>query len=106
MFTKLHVENFLSLKNVDIELGKVNVFIGTFMNLVRDSPSQVVITTHSLYLLDHVKPEEVQVIWKEGLETKVKKLSATKEMENVKRFLEEGGTLGEAWYSGIFGGTP
>ena len=28
MFTKLHVENFLSLKNVDIELGKVNVFIG------------------------------------------------------------------------------
>jgi len=28
MFTKLHVENFLSLKNVDMELGKVNVFIG------------------------------------------------------------------------------
>jgi len=78
----------------------------TFMNLVRDSPSQVVITTHSPYLLDHVKPEEVQVVWKEGLETKVKKLSATKEMENVKRFLEEGGTLGEAWYSGIFGGKP
>ena len=77
----------------------------TFMNLVRDSPSQVVMTTHSPYLLDHVKPEEVQVVWKEGLETKVKKLSATKEMENVKRFLEEGGTLGEAWYSGIFGGT-
>jgi len=78
----------------------------TFMNLVRDSPSQVIITTHSPYLLDHVKPEEVQVVWKEGLETKVKRLSATKEMENVKRFLEEGGTLGEAWYSGIFGGTP
>jgi energy-coupling factor transporter ATP-binding protein EcfA2 len=78
----------------------------TFMNLIRDSPSQVVITTHSPYLLDHVKPEEVQVVWKEDLETKVKKLSATKEMENVKRFLEEGGTLGEAWYSGVFGGTP
>ena len=26
-FTKLHVENFLSLKNVDIELRKTNVFI-------------------------------------------------------------------------------
>ncbi|MEM3566283.1 MAG: ATP-binding protein [Candidatus Bathyarchaeia archaeon] len=78
----------------------------TFMHLVRDSPSQVLITTHSPYLLDYVKPEEVYVVWKEGLETKVKKLSTAKEMERVKRFLEEGGTLGEAWYSGIFGGTP
>lgn len=78
----------------------------TFMHLVRDSPSQVLITTHSPYLLDYVKPEEVYVVWKEGLETKAKKLSTAKEMERVKRFLEEGGTLGEAWYSGIFGGTP
>jgi energy-coupling factor transporter ATP-binding protein EcfA2 len=78
----------------------------TLMNLARDSPSQVVITTHSPYLLDHVKPEEVYLVWKEGLETKVKKLSTTSEMEHVKKFLEEGGTLGEAWYSGIFGGTP
>lgn len=78
----------------------------TFMNLVRDAPSQVIMTTHSPYLLDHVKPEEVYVVTKEGLETKVKRLSDTSEMEQVKRFLEEGGTLGEAWYSGIFGGTP
>lgn len=78
----------------------------TFMHLVRDSPSQVLITTHSPYLLDHVKPEEIYVVWKEGLETKVKKLSAGKEMMQVKRFLEEGGTLGEAWFSGIFGGKP
>jgi energy-coupling factor transporter ATP-binding protein EcfA2 len=78
----------------------------TLMSLARDSPSQVVITTHSPYLLDHVKPEEVYLVWKEGLETKVKKLSTTKEMEHVKKFLEEGGTLGEAWYSGIFGETP
>jgi predicted ATPase len=78
----------------------------TFMNLARDSPSQVVITTHSPYLLDHVKPEEVYLLGKEGLETKVKKLSTAKEMERVKRFLEEGGTLGEAWYSGVIGGTP
>jgi len=41
-----------------------------------------------------------------GLETKVKRLSATKEFETVKQFLEEGGTLGEAWYSGLIGGTP
>ncbi len=78
----------------------------TLMNLARDSPSQVVVMTHSPYLLDYVKPEEVYSVAKEGLETKVKKLSTTSEMERVKRFLEEGGTLGEAWYSGIIGGTP
>jgi energy-coupling factor transporter ATP-binding protein EcfA2 len=78
----------------------------TLMDLARDSPSQAIITTHSPYLLDHVKPEEVYLVGKEGLETKVKKLSTTSEMERVKRFLEEGGTLGEAWYSGIIGGTP
>jgi len=77
----------------------------TLMDLARDSPSQVIITTHSPYLLDHVKPEEVYLVRKEGLETKVEKLSTTSEMEYAKRFLEEGGTLGEAWYSGIIGGT-
>jgi energy-coupling factor transporter ATP-binding protein EcfA2 len=78
----------------------------TLMDLARDSPSQVIITTHSPYLLDHVKPEEVYLVRKEGLETNVKKLSTTSEMEYAKRFLEEGGTLGEAWYSGVIGGTP
>ena len=76
----------------------------TLMWLARDSPSQVIITTHSPYLLDHVKPEEVYVVEKEGLETRVKKLSTSKEVEAVKKFLEEGGTLGEAWYSGLMGG--
>ncbi|MCL7401747.1 MAG: AAA family ATPase [Thaumarchaeota archaeon] len=78
----------------------------TLMDLVRNSPSQVVITTHSPYLLDHAKPEEVFLVEKEGLETKVKMLSTTEEMNRVKLFLEEGGTLGEAWYSGIIGGIP
>lgn len=78
----------------------------TLMDLARDSPSQVIITTHSPYLLDHVKPEEVYLVRREGLETKVEKLSTISEMEYAKRFLEEGGTLGEAWYSGIIGGTP
>jgi len=76
----------------------------TLIWLARDSPSQVIITTHSPYLLDHVKPEEVYVVEKEGLETRVKKLSTSKEVEAVKKFLEEGGTLGEAWYSGLMGG--
>ncbi|MEM2441944.1 MAG: AAA family ATPase [Candidatus Bathyarchaeia archaeon] len=78
----------------------------TFMHLVRETPSQVIIITHSPYLLDHVKPEDVYVVQKEGLETKVRMLSRAEEVEEVRRFLEEGGTLGEAWYSGMFGGAP
>ena len=77
----------------------------TLMQLARDSPSQVIITTHSPYLLDHVKPEEVHIVEKVGLETKVKKLSKSDEVATVKKFLEEGGTLGEAWHSGLIGGT-
>ncbi|MEM0232734.1 MAG: AAA family ATPase [Candidatus Nezhaarchaeales archaeon] len=78
----------------------------TFMHLVREAPSQVIIITHSPYLLDYVKPEEVYVVQKEGLETKVRMLSRAEEVEEVRRFLEDGGTLGEAWYSGMFGGVP
>jgi len=80
--------------------------LGTLMDLARRAPSQVVMTTHSPYLLDHARPEEVYVVEKEGLETKVEKLSTAKELEAVRRFLEEGGTLGEAWYSRLIGGTP
>jgi len=78
----------------------------TLVDLARKAPCQVLITTHSPYLLDHVKPEEVYVVEKPGVETIVKKLSETKEVEAVKKLLEEGGTLGEAWFSGIMGGVP
>jgi len=78
----------------------------TIVDLARKAPCQVIITTHSPYLLDHVKPEEVFVVEKPELETMVKKLAKTKEVEAVKRLLIEGGTLGEAWYSGLIGGTP
>ena len=77
----------------------------TLMDLARDSPSQIIMTTHSPYLLDYAKPEEVYLVRKEGLETKVEKLTSISEMEQVKRYLEEGGTLGEAWYSGMIGDT-
>lgn len=78
----------------------------SLVSLMRGAPCQVIVTTHSPYLLDHVKPEEVLVVEKEGTETKVKGLTGTSELKAVKEFLEEGGTLGEAWYSGLVGGTP
>ena len=78
----------------------------SLVSLMRGAPCQVIVTTHSPYLLDHVKPEEVLVVEKEGTETKVKGLTGMSELRAVKEFLEEGGTLGEAWYSGLVGGTP
>ena len=78
----------------------------SLVSLMREAPCQVIVTTHSPYLLDHVKPEEILVVEKEGTETKVKGLRGTSELRAVKEFLEEGGTLGEAWYSGLVGGTP
>jgi len=73
------------------------------VDLARRSPSQVMFTTHSPYLLDHLKPEEVFVVGMVGPETRVKRLTETEEFEIVRRYLEEGGTLGEAWYSRFFG---
>ena len=78
----------------------------TLIDLARKAPCQVIITTHSPHLLDHVRPEEVYVVEKPKTETIVKKLSETKELQAVKRLLEQGGTLGEAWYSGLMGGVP
>jgi len=73
------------------------------VDLARRSPSQVMFTTHSPHLLDHLKPEEVFVVGMVGPETRVKRLTETEEFEVVRRYLEEGGTLGEAWYSRFFG---
>ena len=78
----------------------------TIVDLARKAPCQVIMTTHSPYLLDHVGINEVFVVEKPGTETMVKKLSSIEEVKAVRKILEEGGTLGEAWYSGIMGGVP
>ena len=78
----------------------------TLIDLARKAPCQVIITTHSPYLLDHTQPEEVYLVQKPKTATIIKKLTKTKELQAVKQFLEQGGTLGEAWYSGLIGGIP
>ena len=74
----------------------------TIIDLARKSGKQVIISTHSPYLLDHVKPEEVILVYKEEGATKAVRLEKTKEVKKVKEMLEEGLTLGEIWYAGIF----
>jgi Fe-S cluster assembly ATPase SufC len=71
------------------------------VDMARSSPSQVVVTTHSTHILDYVEPGEVYLVYKDGLETKVRRLTESSSIDEVRRFLEEGGTLGEAWYSGV-----
>jgi Fe-S cluster assembly ATPase SufC len=71
------------------------------VDMARGSPSQVVVATHSTHILDYVEPGEVYLVYKDGLETKVRRLTESSSIDEVRRFLEEGGTLGEAWYSGV-----
>ncbi len=73
----------------------------TLIDLMRKSDKQNIITTHSPCLVDYVKPEELLLVVKVKGETKVKRLVDTEDIERVRKFLEEGGTLGEAWYSGV-----
>ena len=78
----------------------------TLVDMLRKAPCQVVVTTHSPYLLDYVKPEEIVVVEKIEGETKARRLSEPEELERVRRMLEEGLTMGEIWYSGEVGGVP
>ena len=68
----------------------------TLMDLCRKSPVQVVITTHSPYLVDQVSPEDLRLVIKEEGKTKI---SHVKDIEKIRRLLEEGIWLGEAWFS-------
>lgn len=69
----------------------------TIVDLCEKAPCQVVITTHSPYLVSQVPPEELRLVKKTGGDTTIK---AVEDKEKVKRMLEEGLPLGEVWYSG------
>jgi len=67
-------------------------------------PTQVIVTTHSPYLLDLFRdhPEEVIVTQKRGREAHFERLS---DRPDLPQLLEEG-ALGDLWFSGIIGGVP
>ena len=72
------------------------------VDLCRYGPSQVIITTHSPYLVDHLRPEELRLVVKREGRTEVRPI-VSEQKELVRRLLEEGFTLGEIWYSGHLG---
>jgi len=80
---------------------------------LKRAPVQVVVTTHSPYLLDLFSehPEEVVISEKLGAYARLWRLSERKDLVDL---LAEGGDasgvggcgLGEMWFSGILGGVP
>lgn len=67
--------------------------------------TQLIVTTHSPFFIDRLKPEQVRVLYRgnDGY-TQVKRVA---DMPGIKEFLEEGASLGELWMEGHFeGGDP
>ena len=64
--------------------------------------SQIMITTHSPFLLDQFKPENVIVVEKKEGKTTLK---PALDKKGIKKALRDLG-LGEFWYSGALGGVP
>ena len=75
----------------------------SIVDIIKKYGKIVIITTHSPYLLDYVEPGDVILVTKVNGETKLRRLVDTDEINVVKKYLEEGGTLGEAWFSGLMG---
>lgn len=63
---------------------------------------QVIISTHSPYVLNLIEPDWVFVFDKKQAETTITEASTTKELKTLLRKVG----LGEAWYAGTIGGVP
>jgi len=64
--------------------------------------TQILLTTHSPYLVDLLTPEELYIVEKKEGRTQVKRAAERKKIHDA---LQESG-LGEMWYSGSLGGVP
>lgn len=70
--------------------------------LAASERSQVIITTHSPYLLNYLPAESVIVVEKENGMTQCRPIGSNKELKEVIEMLG----AGSAWYSGHLGGVP
>jgi predicted ATPase len=67
-----------------------------------DNASQVFVTTHSPYLVDLLKPEDVLIVEKRNAATRCTRAT---DKENLRQLLEESEmSFGSLWYSGALGG--
>lgn len=62
--------------------------------------SQLMVTTHSPFLIDALRPEEVWVLYRD--EQGYTKAKRTADMQGVKEFISNGATLGNLWMENYF----
>lgn len=63
--------------------------------------TQLLVTTHSPFFLDGLRPEEVRVLWRD--EAGYTQARWTADLEPVRSFMGEGALLGDLWMEGHFG---
>lgn len=63
--------------------------------------TQLLVTTHSPFFINALRPEEVRVLWRdEGGYTQTKRVA---DIEGVREFVNNGALLGHLWMEGHFG---
>lgn len=87
---------------VCVHHGLLNNIIGLIMSVSRNK--QVIISTHSDYILDHLQPENLILIKKDKLKGtqafQLNELLNKKEFGALKTYLADSGNLGEFWKEG------
>ena len=63
--------------------------------------TQLLVTTHSPFFLDGLRPEEVRVLWRDDAGHTQARRAA--DLPGVNAFMEEGAHLGDLWMEGQFG---
>jgi len=63
--------------------------------------TQLLVTTHSPFFLDPLRPEEVRILWRD--KKGHTKTSRASELPGIKEFISEGATLGHLWMEGLLG---
>ena len=62
--------------------------------------TQLMVTTHSPFFIDGIKPQELWVLYRDkNGHTQAKR---TDEMSGIKEFMEEGASLGNLWMEDFF----
>ncbi len=63
--------------------------------------TQLLVTTHSPFFLDPLRPEEVRILWRD--EKGYTKTCRTSDITGINEFISEGATLGHLWMEGLLG---
>jgi len=74
------------------------------VEVLKKSDKQIILSTHSPYLLDFVDPEDVIIVEKKNKETVTSRIVDGAKLKE--RLAELGLALGEYWYGGGLGGNP